>query len=147
MIFSVLVLLIGLASLIMWRALPIPFLAFIGYTLVIVYIIMWIINQWDKRESKLDRLSMIFTLFGMLSNGIVIMANGGYMPTLGNISHGVWMSINDKYAVLLPLGDVLTLYVDYIPIHYSIGDVFLFLGFVFSIIFWTYAKIRPSVLD
>ncbi|HET8785007.1 MAG TPA: MFS transporter [Candidatus Limnocylindrales bacterium] len=89
-------------------------------------------------------LSLAF--LGVLSNGLVILANGGYMPiwepaltaaglTPADVTRSFHVvvegNVADFLGRLLILGDVIPLPISFIQNVYSLGDLFLTLGLAF----------------
>jgi len=74
-----------------------------------------------------SRIARGITTLGILSNMVVTLANGGYMPVLSGEGHSLWVTATNSHR-LMPLADIYS--------GFSIGDFAIGLGFLVAYVFW-----------
>lgn len=86
----------------------------------------------DKRYLT-SKVARVVTTLGVVSNMIVTLANGGYMPVVSGGDYSLWVTATDTHR-LMPLADIYS--------GFSIGDFAIGLGLVLACVFWAGRKYK-----
>ncbi|MEE9303053.1 MAG: hypothetical protein V3U84_04620 [Thiotrichaceae bacterium] len=79
------------------------------------------------RRYLASKVAQGFVVLGAISNMIVTLTNGGYMPVVSGDNHSFWVTATDTHK-LMPLADIYS--------GFSIGDFAIGLGLVLAFVFW-----------
>lgn len=117
---------ISLGLRIFWQLYPGLLMASLFWAWVLVF------NGWSFK--KKPRWWKAIVLIGALSNALVVLANGGYMPVT-NLDNQIslWVPATDKHTLLF-LADRY--------IGWSLGDFFILTGLGIGLVQWGIGKIR-----